>query len=391
MSDRVDRQLARRRAPYSLEEQLCWTELPRQEEFGEAAAAVDRGHRRRGRRAVGPAHAGSGGKPVAPASASKPVVNLFTRGKPAIATVQGNFRITAAGSSSDVRHIVLSFGATVFPVLEGQSIGIVAPGTQSRRPPARYPPLFDRFLARRREAQRQQCRLTVKRAEGGVASNYLCDLKVGDKVHVTGPFGATFLMPNDPNSSILMICTGTGSAPFRAFTERRRRAAPGAPGKLMMFFGARTPQELPYFGPLQKVPERLLEKHLVFSRLPGKSKEYVQDRMRAEADTVADLLTAEQAHIFICGLQGMEAGVEDALDGICRHHGLDWNCAQAADARIRSLPCRNVLRGVLLMSQEATEEPLQLPARHASQGTAQAAARRGNSVVTIAGCIAFVA
>ena len=132
-------------------------------------------------------------------------------------------------------------------------------------------------------------------------------------------------MPDDPSSNILMICTGTGSAPFRAFTERRRRAAPGAPGRMMMFFGARTPEELPYFGPLQKVPETLLEKHLVFSRLAGQSKEYVQDRMRRKSERIAALLTSAQTHVYICGLKGMEQGVEAAFVEICRAHGLDWN------------------------------------------------------------------
>ena len=53
-----------------------------------------------------------------------------------------------------------------------------------------------------------------------------------DEVQVTGPFGATFLMPNDPAANIIMICTGTGSAPFRGFTEWRRRAMPGASGRI---------------------------------------------------------------------------------------------------------------------------------------------------------------
>ena len=47
------------------------------------------------------------------------------------ADAQGNFRITAADTESDIRHIVLSFGSNVFPVLEGQSIGIVPPGTRA--------------------------------------------------------------------------------------------------------------------------------------------------------------------------------------------------------------------------------------------------------------------
>ena len=49
-----------------------------------------------------------------------------------------------------------------------------------------------------------------------------------------------------------------------------------------MFFGARTPESLPYFGPLKKIPEEILRQHLVFSRLPDADKEYVQDRIVAE-------------------------------------------------------------------------------------------------------------
>jgi benzoyl-CoA 2,3-dioxygenase component A len=131
-------------------------------------------------------------------------------------------------------------------------------------------------------------------------------------------------MPDDPAADILMVCTGTGSAPFRAFTERRRRAAPGAPGRMLMYFGARTPEELPYFGPLQKVPESLLQKELVFSRVPDRPKQHVQDRMRAGTDRVSGLLTSPKAHVYICGLKGMETGVEAAFAEICTAHGMDW-------------------------------------------------------------------
>ena len=93
----------------------------------------------------------------------------------------------------------------------------------------------------------------------------------------------------------------------------------------MMFFGARTPQELPYFGPLQKVPDRCSSKHLVFSRLPGKPKEYVQDRMRAQATTVADLLKAEQDAYFHLRPEGHgERAWRTPSPDICRDHGLDW-------------------------------------------------------------------
>ena len=70
--------------------------------------------------------AAGGGRARAPRSASKPTINLYTLGKPAEATVQGNYRLTAEGADNDVRHIILDFGAQPFPVLEGQSLGIIA-------------------------------------------------------------------------------------------------------------------------------------------------------------------------------------------------------------------------------------------------------------------------
>jgi benzoyl-CoA 2,3-dioxygenase component A len=171
--------------------------------------------------------------------------------------------------------------------------------------------------------------LTVKREPDGLCSNYICDLKKGDEVKLTGPFGATFLMPNDPAANIIMVCTGTGSAPFRGFTEWRRRMAPNAPGKMVLFFGARRPEELPYFGPLQKVPDSLLSKHFAYSRIPERPKTYVQDEMRRNGDEVADLLRSHATHLYLCGLRGMEEGVDAALVDICANHGLDWPALRA--------------------------------------------------------------
>ena len=310
---------------YSLAEQLSWSELPKQDALGDADAAAMEALEAEVGALLADAHKGSGGKAVAPASAAKPSVNLHSRAKPLVATVQGNFRITAANAESDIRHIVLGFGEQQLPVLEGQSIGIVVPGARADGKPHDIR-LYSIASARDGEKRNgNNLSLTIKRVPGGVGSNFMCDLKVGDKVQVTGPFGSTFLMPNDTNANIIMICTGTGSAPFRAFTERRRRAGEGAAGKLVMYMGARTPEELPYFGPLQKVPEKLLQKHLVYSRLPGQPKEYVQDRMRKHGAELAVLVQNPATHVFICGLRGMETGVDEALADICRASGLDWS------------------------------------------------------------------
>ena len=266
----------------------------------------------------------TGGRVPAPASAAQPFTNVYSREAPVTARVAGNMRITAADADSDIHHVVLDFQANAFPVLEGQSIGIIPPGLDARGRPHNIR-LYS--VASPREGERSgynNLALTVKRVAGGVGSNYVCDLKKDDEVLVAGPFGDSFLMPDDPDAHMVMICTGTGSAPFRAFTERRRRNHPEAGGKLMLFFGARSPGELPYFGPLMKLPRTLIDVNLAFSRVPDQPKQYVQDKIRERAADLVALLPSPKTHIYICGLKGMEQGCDEAFADICRLHGLDW-------------------------------------------------------------------
>ena len=309
--------------PYSLDEQYSWAELPEQEDLEEGAETGIEALDEAVAALLADAHKGAGGKTRAPASAAKPSVNLYNLAKPAVARVQGNFRLTSEGSGTDVRHIILDFGAQPFPALEGQSIGIIAPGADADGKP-HLPRLYS--VSSPRDGERpnyNNVSLTVKREPDGVCSNYVCDLSVGDEVQVTGPFGSTFLMPDDPSARLLMICTGTGSAPFRAFTMRRRRLS-GVTGDMSLFFGARTPDALPYFGPLNKIPDKVMKKHMVFSRIPGADKEYVQDRMMVEQEAVAELLADPNTHIYICGLRGMEEGVERSFANITESTGTQW-------------------------------------------------------------------
>jgi benzoyl-CoA 2,3-epoxidase subunit A len=320
--------------PYTLDEQLSWDNLPKQEDLGGAAGAALPDDVER---LTAEARAGQGGVAPAPSSAEKPSVNLYNLQKPAVATVTANFKLTADGAGSDIRHIILDFGNTPFPVLEGQSIGVIPPGLDANGKP-HHIRLYS--VASPRDGEKpnhNNLSLTVKRvtenhngqALNGVASNYVCDLKKGDQVKVVGPYGTSFLMPNHPGSSLLMICTGTGSAPMRAMTEyRRRHMGQQEGGKLMLFFGARGPGELPYFGPLSKLPKDFIDVNFAFSRVPGKPKTYVQDMIRARPADVAQLLKDENCYIYVCGLKGMEEGVKNAFREVCTSNGMDWDALQ---------------------------------------------------------------
>jgi len=313
---------------YTVEEQFSWEELPEQQEIVAEGGEADTGLEALDdsiAALLAEAHKGAGGKSRAPASASKPTINMYNLGKPATATVQGNFRLTDADSDADVRHIILDFDGLPFPVLEGQSLGIIPPGTDQDGNP-HLPRLYS--VSSPRDGERpnyNNLSLTVKREEHGVCSNFVCDLAVGDTVQVTGPFGATFLLPSDPDAHLLMICTGTGSAPFRGFTMRRQRETPSVKDSMTLVFGARRPKDLPYFGPLNKVPDSFLKKVFAFSRQADEPKHYVQDKLREERDQVAALLRDPKAYIYICGLKAMEQGVEEALSDIARASGLVWS------------------------------------------------------------------
>ena len=332
---------------YSIEEQFGWESLPA-ELPPEALAAA--GVEATVAAAPAPAPAPTAatledtfvasryGATLPPWSAAHAFTNLYgpkAAQKTITATVVGNLRVTDVGTEYDTHHIVLDFGAMPFPVLEGQSIGVVPPGTDAKGRPHHA---RQYSIASPRNGERpghNNLSLTIKRVledyDGkpvrGVASNFMCDLKVGDKVEVIGPFGSSFLMPNHPKSHIVMICTGTGSAPMRAMTEWRRRLRASGKfegGKLMLFFGARTQEELPYFGPLQSLPKDFIDTNFAFSRTPGQPKRYVQDVMRERAADLAVLLQDPNTYFYVCGLKSMEEGVVLALRDVAQGAGLNW-------------------------------------------------------------------
>ena len=307
---------------FTVAEQLTWDELPAPQSDlelqGEAAAPL-----------------ASPEVSVPPRSAAQPSTNLYGPKSPISAKVVGNMQVNEAGTDNETHHIVLDFGSVPFPVLEGQSIGIIAPGLDAHGKPHHA---RQYSIASPRNGERpgyNNLSLTVKRVvqdhQGqpvkGVASNYLCDLKTGDTVQVIGPFGSSFLRPNHPGSHLVMICTGTGSAPMRGMTEWRRRLKASGTyegGQLVLFFGARTQQELPYFGPLQKLPKDFIDIHFAYSRTPGQPKRYVQDAMRDASASLAELLKDPQTHFYVCGLKAMEEGVLQALQDIAVGAGMDW-------------------------------------------------------------------
>lgn len=266
-------------------------------------------------------------------------VNLFKPTHPLVATLVSNTRLTRADDPTDVRHLVFDLGGSGFHYHEGQSVGVMAPGVDENGKPHRLRlySIASCHLGDSRDGRTLS--LCVKRVRYphpesgemilGAASNYLCDLAPGDVAHLTGPVGRTFLLPADPTANIVMMATGTGIAPFRAFVQNLFRPGYEHTGQVRLFFGAMTSGQLLYHDEF----ERLMMLHPNFRVSYAISEEqqtedgapmWVQERVREQGAEVWSLLTRPQTYVFICGLKGMIKGITAAVTELAEQHETDW-------------------------------------------------------------------
>jgi cytochrome P450/NADPH-cytochrome P450 reductase len=157
----------------------------------------------------------------------------------------------------------------------------------------------------------------------GVATNYLKSLSAGSTVQVMiKKSHASFHLPDDLKTPILMLCAGTGLAPFLGFIEERaaRIAASGQAagdfGEAVLFVGCRDPeQDRLYADDLDRWQrEGVVKVYYAFSRRPEKSAgcKYAQDRLWLERDE-ASRLFADGARAYICGSSALGKGIADVV------------------------------------------------------------------------------
>jgi ferredoxin--NADP+ reductase len=171
------------------------------------------------------------------------------------ATVLGSDRLTPE-NAVEVRELLLRLDVQDFHARAGQSVGVIVDGSPElgNRHHFRLYTLAEEPIA---DADgHPQVKLCVRRCNyldeysgeeyRGVASNFLCDLRPGDKLTMNGPFGLPFALPGSPDSDLLLISMGTGIAPFRAFINRLYAEQPERSGRVWLFHGAMSGLELLY-------------------------------------------------------------------------------------------------------------------------------------------------
>jgi len=146
-------------------------------------------------------------------------VNTYKNKAPHTGKVVSTKRIVGAQATGETCHIIIDhFGK--MPYWEGQSAGVIAPGTNPKNGKPNSVRLYSIAASRYGDDMTgQTTSLCVRRAtywcpelkaddpaKKGICSNFLCDTKPGDEVKLTGPSGKVMLIPEkDPNADLIMV------------------------------------------------------------------------------------------------------------------------------------------------------------------------------------------
>lgn len=232
--------------------------------------------------------------------------------------VRDSVRITQPGLD-EVRRITLLIDDPAFRFMPGQSIGVVVPGPH---------PLGNAYHMRRYSiasgrpvdpaGEGVEIELLVRRCfyvdevngerYPGIASNFLCDAGPGERITVTGPYRSPFRIPDDRSANLLMIGTGTGVAPFRAFVQAVYRREGGWDGQVRLYYGARNGMDLLYGndaeGDLANYYDEPTFKafRALISRPLASEADSLAAAVADHAAEIWDLMRAPGTHVFVAGL-----------------------------------------------------------------------------------------
>ncbi len=305
-----------------------------------------------------PAAADATGAPPAaastPAAPSKPAavshadvpVNLYKPKDPFIGTVTENYSLLAEGAIGRVNHITfdLAGGNPQLHYVEGQSIGIIPDGTDANGKPHKLR-LYSIASTRHGDNMADHTvSLCVRQLQyekdgetiNGVCSTFLCDIEPGAKVKITGPVGKEMLLPADEDANVIMFATGTGIAPMRTYLRRMfeptEREANGwhFKGKAWLFMGSPTTANLLYDADFNHYQSQFPDNFRYTKAISREQQNakggrmYIQDRVSENADEIFSWIENPKTHVYMCGLRGMEPGIDEAMTAAAAAKGLNW-------------------------------------------------------------------
>jgi ferredoxin--NADP+ reductase len=271
-------------------------------------------------------------------------VNIYKPKNPFIGKCIENTELVAEGGQGTVRHLIFDISEGDLRYLEGQSIGIIPPGTDDNGKPhklrlysiasTRHGDHVDdktvSLCVRQLEYQHPETGETVY----GVCSTYLCNLEVAADVAITGPVGKEMLLPLDEDATIVMLATGTGIAPFRAFLWRmfkEQHEDYKFKGLAWLIFGVPYTANILYKEELEKLttdfPDNFRLTYAISREQTNAdgSKVYVQSRVSEYADELFEMLQQPKTHVYMCGLKGMEPPINETFTQEAQKRSMNWD------------------------------------------------------------------
>ncbi len=273
-------------------------------------------------------------------------MNLIPVKAPQAGVVVSNDLCMKGKSASYVRHLVIDVGSTALAgnFLVGQSFGVIPPGLDENGKPHKVrlfsiacpswgedgqgrivsttpKRVVDEYKPQRPDDDAQDHSLFL-----GVCSNYLCNLRPGAEVAVTGPNGKRFLLPVNPaDHDYLFVATGTGIAPFRGMLMELLEGRNGpCPSRMRLIMGSPYTTDLLY----DDLFRRLEREHANFRYFTAISREpmpprawgiYTHQLIEERMAEFEPLLRSPRTLLYICGLLGMQTGLYQVL----ARHGLE--------------------------------------------------------------------
>jgi ferredoxin--NADP+ reductase len=274
-------------------------------------------------------------------------VNIYRPNAPFVGKCISNDGLLGEGGIGMVQHVKFDISAGDLRYYEGQSIGIIPPGKDHKGKPHKIRLYSIASTRHGDDVDDKTVSLCVRKLEykddktgkevEGVCSTFLCNINPGDDVQITGPTGKEMLLPEDPEATVIMMATGTGIAPFRAylwrmFKDNERHANPDYQfrGLAWLVFGVATTPNVLYKGELEEIQHKYPDNFKLTYAISREQKNaeggkmYIQDRIAENADELWSLIQQEKTHVYICGLKGMETGIDAALTSAAIKSDVKW-------------------------------------------------------------------
>ncbi|BAY45205.1 oxidoreductase FAD/NAD(P)-binding subunit [Scytonema sp. HK-05] len=275
-------------------------------------------------------------------------VNIYRPNAPFVGKCISNEALVQEGGIGIVQHLKFDISGGDLRYIEGQSIGIIPPGVDKNGKPEKLRLYSIASTRHGDDVDDKTVSLCVRQLEYkhpetaetvyGVCSTHLCFLKPGDDVKITGPVGKEMLLPADPDAKVIMMATGTGIAPMRAylwrmFKDNERAANPEYQfnGFAWLIFGIPTTPNIIYKQELEEIQQKYPDNFRLTYAISREQKNaqggrmYIQDRVAEHADELWQLIKEEKTHTYICGLRGMEDGIDAALTAAAAKEGVTWS------------------------------------------------------------------